>query len=219
MFCHAPSPSSLLSFFCFADEGYGWYGTLSTLEPGLGYSVKTTNGGEAVFISDAPPSPTELPPPPSPSPSPPLPSPPPPFPSPPTPTPPAVGVVPYAATIQVEGTSSGLNVSGNATFSEDGTLATFNGSAPLFGMPAFVQLHEGCWWTVTIDQTELSSETLAETVVDGVRTSVSSTIFDTARQGAFTTINLPLQKLVVNIVPLSCNTSASVSGLELQFGP
>ena len=31
-------------------EGYGWFGTLSQISPGLGYKVKTSAGGQAVFL-------------------------------------------------------------------------------------------------------------------------------------------------------------------------
>jgi len=32
-------------------QGYGWFGTLTTLEPGRGYQVKVTGGGSATFLS------------------------------------------------------------------------------------------------------------------------------------------------------------------------
>ena len=69
----------------FADfyDGFGWYGTLSTLEPGIGYMVRTAVGGTAIF----PLRPTDAIPPPamdaSPSSPPPSPPPPPPTSSPP----------------------------------------------------------------------------------------------------------------------------------------
>jgi len=41
---------SQTSFSEFYD-GYGWFGTLATLQPGNGYSVKVVTGGSAVFQS------------------------------------------------------------------------------------------------------------------------------------------------------------------------
>jgi hypothetical protein len=37
--------------FLSADDGYGWYGTLSTMEPGVGYKLKIVggSGGSATF--------------------------------------------------------------------------------------------------------------------------------------------------------------------------
>jgi len=44
------------SQFSFAQyyAGYGWYGTLTTLEPGAGYRVKIGTGGRAVFKPSQP---------------------------------------------------------------------------------------------------------------------------------------------------------------------
>ena len=41
----------LMLDFLSADDGYGWYGTLSTMEPGVGYKLKIVggSGGSATF--------------------------------------------------------------------------------------------------------------------------------------------------------------------------